>query len=469
MDAVRKIISEMSVEEKASLCSGQGVWNTQGIGRINVRSLHMSDGPHGVRIEGVKATCFPAACLTAASFDKNLMEEIGAAIGRECRSHNVDILLGPGLNIKRSPLGGRNFEYFSEDPVLSGYMAAGFVKGLQGEGVSACIKHYAANNQEYQRMVSDSIVSESALFDIYLKGFKIAVKESKPHCVMSSYNKINGKYVGEDNDLLNEVLRDKFGFDGVVISDWGSVNNRVNSLKGGLDIEMPSSSGVTDKLIIDAVNNKELPVEVLDKAAERILKLVFIHTENTRENSNCSQLNHLLAGKAASESAILLKNNGILPISKKIKKLAVIGEFAKKPRFQGGGSANINNDMLTDAYSCLEKHYGANKVVYSAGYNADSIKINQELINDAAKTAKEAETVVLFVGLPDFYESEGYDRENMRLPENHIKLIDAVIEANQNTVIALFNGGIVEMPFADKCAGLIEECTYSGFCDIIKK
>ncbi|MGG0724887.1 glycoside hydrolase family 3 C-terminal domain-containing protein [Bacillus mycoides] len=466
---IKKIISQMTLEEKASLCSGLDFWNTKGIERLEIPSIMVTDGPHGLRkqAEGadhlgiynsIPATCFPSAVGLASTWNKELIKQVGIALGEECQAENVGVLLGPGANIKRSPLCGRNFEYFSEDPYLSSQMAANHVKGVQSQGVGTSLKHFAANNQEHRRMSVDAIVDERTLREIYLASFEDVIKEAQPWTVMSAYNKVNGEYASENNYLLNDILKDEWGFEGFVVSDWGAVNERVASLANGLELEMPSSFGIGEKKIVDAVNCGELSVEKLDQAAERLLYIIFKAYDNQLENAVYSKdAHHQLAREVASESMVMLKNeDSILPL-KKEGTVAVIGGFAKQPRFQGGGSSHINPTKLESILEEIETVSGGKtNILFAQGYDIASDDVNESMVNEAKKIAERADTAVLFVGLPDRYESEGFDRKHLQMPENHVQLIEAIAEVQSNIVVVLSNGAPIEMPWIGKVKGILE-------------
>jgi beta-glucosidase len=466
---IKEIISKMTLEEKAGLCSGLNFWETKPIERLGVPSIMMTDGPHGLRkVEtgpgdrnSVPSTCFPPAVLTACSFDRELLKEMGAAIGDEGLSENVRIVLGPGVNIKRSPLCGRNFEYFSEDPYLAGEMAAAFIKGVQSKGVGTSLKHYAANNQETRRWSSDSRIDERTLREIYLPAFKKAVEDAQPTTVMCSYNRVNGEYASESYRLLTEILRDEWGFEGVVVSDWGAVNDRVKGLAAGLELEMPGiAEPSNDAFIVEAVRSGELPEATLDLAVERLLKLL----ERVR-GENADKINveskpfdkdkhNALACRIATESMVLLKNsNKLLPLEKKAN-IAFIGEFAEKPRYQGAGSSQVNPSYITSALDAAEKYA---KITYCKGYTTNNCDEPDDALQAGAVTvAKTADVCVLFVGLPPAFESEGYDRTHMRLPDGQNSLVEAVAEVNPNVVVVLHNGSPVEMPWLDKVSCVLE-------------
>ncbi|MGE7874664.1 glycoside hydrolase family 3 C-terminal domain-containing protein [Bacillus paramycoides] len=466
---IKKIISQMTLEEKASLCSGLDFWNTKGIERLGIPSIMVTDGPHGLRkqAEGadhlgiynsIPSTCFPSAVGLASTWNKELINQVGVALGEECQAENVGVLLGPGANIKRSPLCGRNFEYFSEDPYLSSQMAANHVKGVQSQGIGTSLKHFAANNQEHRRMSVDAIVDERTLREIYLASFEDVIKEAQPWTVMSAYNKVNGEYASENNYLLNDILKDEWGFEGFVVSDWGAVNERVESLANGLELEMPSSFGIGEKKIVDAVNGGELSVEKLDQAVERLLNIIFKAYDNQLENAVYSKdAHHQLAREVASESMVMLQNeDSILPL-KKEGTVAVIGGFAKQPRYQGGGSSHINPTKLESILEEIETVSGEKtNILFAQGYDLASDDIDGNMINEAKKAAERADTAVLFVGLPDRYESEGFDRKHLQMPENHVQLIEAIAEVQSNIVVVLSNGAPIEMPWIGKVKGILE-------------
>lgn len=461
---IKGIIREMTLEEKAGMCSGKDFWHLKGVERLGIPEVMVSDGPHGLRKqaaeadhlglnESIKAVCFPTACATACSFDRDLLEEMGERIGDECQAEDLSVILGPAVNIKRSPLCGRNFEYFSEDPYLASQMAAAHIKGVQSKNVGTSIKHFAANNQEHRRMSCSSEVDERTLREIYLAAFETAIKEAKPDTVMCSYNRINGEFASENHWLLTEVLRDEWGFDGYVMSDWGAVNDRVKGLKAGLELEMPASGGTTDKEIVEAVKNGELDEAVLDRAVERILNIVFKFADNRQEGKFDKEEDHKLAAKIEAESMVLLKNEGVLPLPTQGKKIAFIGKFAEAPRFQGGGSSHINSFKITGALEAVKE---VAQVTYAQGYDIKEDVIDQDMLNQAVETAKEADVAVIFAGLPDAFESEGYDRSHMRMPQCQNTLISEIAKVQENVVVVLHNGSPVEMPWADEVKGILE-------------
>ncbi len=467
---IKKIISEMTLEEKAGLCSGLDFWHTKGVKRLGIPSIMMADGPHGLRKQAeemehlginasVPATCFPSGATLACSWDRKLIEKVGIAVGEECQAEGVSIILGPSANIKRSPLCGRNFEYLSEDPYLSSQMAEYHIKGVQSQGVGTSLKHFTANNQEHRRMTVDTIVDERTLREIYLASFEEAVKQTQPWTVMCAYNKVNGEYCSENKYLLTNILKDEWGHKGFVVSDWEAVNERVKGLEAGLELEMPSSGGIGDKKIIKAVESGQLDEKVLNKAVERLLTVIFKAKNNKKENASYDKdEHHQLAREVAGECMVLLKNeDNILPLKKK-GTIALIGGFAKISRYQGGGSSHINPTKIDNAHDEMVKIAGNSiKITYAQGYPIDSDEIDESLINEAKEAAKNTDVAVVFVGLPERYESEGYDRNHMDIPESHKNLIEAVAEVQKNIVVVLSNGAPIEMPWVDKVKGIVEE------------
>jgi beta-glucosidase len=454
---IAECIAQMTLEEKAGLCSGAGNWTLKSVERLDVPQITVTDGPHGLRLQksgegahSVKAVCFPPGCASACSFDTALLEEIGAAIAAHCREEKVDVILGPAVNIKRSPLGGRNFEYYSEDPLLAGELAAAFIRGVQKNGVGTSIKHFLANNQETRRLSGSAEVEERTLREIYMPAFEIAVKKAKPWTVMSSYNKINGEYVSDSGEYLTDVLRGEWGFDGVVVSDWGAVNNRVTNLKAGLDLEMPYSGGERDTEIAEAVRSGRLDEAVLDRAVARILKLIARCTAELEKPPFDLEASHAIASRAAAESAVLLKNEGgVLPLREGTK-VAFIGKYAEMPRFQGGGSSHINPYKVASALSCAPKG-----VLFARGFDDATEEIDESLLREAVDTAKEAEVAIIFAGLPEWKESESFDRRDMRLPNGQNELISRVAAACRRVVVVLHNGSPVEMPWINDVAAVL--------------
>lgn len=465
---LKKIVSEMTLEEKAGMCSGLDFWHLKEVEHLGIPKVMVSDGPHGLRKQdekgdhlgindSIKAVCFPPAVLSACSFDRGLMEEMGKAIGREAQANDVSVVLGPAVNIKRSPLCGRNFEYYSEDPYLAGEIAAAFVKGVQSQHVGTSIKHFAANNQEYRRMSSSSEVDERTLREIYFPAFETAVKKAQPYTFMCSYNQINGTFASENKWLLTDVLRGEWGFKGYVMSDWGAVNDRVKGLEAGLELEMPASGGDNDAMIVKAVKDGALEEKILDQAVERILRIIFEYADHRKPQEFTMEKDHEEAQHIAEESMVLLKNeNHILPL-KTSEKAAFIGGFARNPRFQGGGSSHINCFKTTNVLDSVP--YDA-QVVYAEGFPADRDFYDKALADEAVKAAAEADKAVIFAGLPESFESEGYDRSHMRLPKCQNRLITEILKVQPNTVIVLHNGSPVEMPWLGEIKGLLE--TYLG-------
>lgn len=458
---IDKIIDALTVEEKASLCSGQNAWSTRAIERLGIASITLSDGPHGLRKQpgdgdflginvSLPATCFPSACTTASSWNRDLLRQIGVALGEECLQEQVSILLGPGVNIKRNPLGGRNFEYFSEDPLLTGELACAFIEGLQSQGVGASIKHFAANNQETQRMTINTLVDERTLREIYLPAFSKAVKQTRPWTVMAAYNQLNGVYCSENAMLLSTILREEWGFEGVVVTDWGACNDRVAGLKAGQDLEMPGGGRDNHQYIVEAIQRGKLPEAVLNQTVRRLLELTVPAQNNQHANG---EAHHQLARQAATQSAVLLKNEGnILPLAP-IAKLAVIGNLAQKMRYQGSGSSLVNPLRLEHPLDVLVER--GIKVTYAPGYPRLSADVDEGLLAEARQVAQGAETVVVFLGLTDLAESEGFDRTHMRLPDNQQALIERLATVHNNLIVVLFGGSPIEMPWISKVKAVL--------------
>ncbi|MFW6035622.1 MAG: glycoside hydrolase family 3 C-terminal domain-containing protein [Halothermotrichaceae bacterium] len=476
MNDIKEKILKMTLEEKAALCSGANFWKTKEIGSVNIPSIMMADGPHGLRVvdestgmgNSRPATCFPTASALASSWDRELIGKIGKALAAECKDQGVDILLGPGVNIKRTPLCGRNFEYFSEDPYLAGELAVSYVDNVQKKGVGTSLKHYAANNQEHKRFYVNSIIDERTLREIYLPAFEKIVKECQPWTVMCAYNRINGIFGSENQYLLTDILREEWGFEGLVVSDWGAVHNRVKGITAGLDLEMPGTSPLNDQKLIDAVKTGQLSEKVLDKTCERILKIVFKVVEETKKADDKNhvnyQENHTLARKAAAESMVLLKNeDNILPLdTDDIDTLAVIGKMALEPRYEGGGSSKVNAVKVDIPLEEIKKL--ANRKIsinYTDGYTMKD-KLDMSLLEEAIELAEKVDRVIIFAGTTEEIESEGYDRKDLCLPENQVELIKAVTEVQPNTVVALNNGSAVDMSsWIDKVPALLE-CWLTG-------
>lgn len=465
--------SDLTLEEKAALTSGADFWTTKAVDRVGIRSVMMTDGPHGLRKQAggtdhlglassVPATCFPPAVGIGSSWDPELIERVGAAIGVEAAIEDVAVVLGPGINIKRSPLCGRNFEYFSEDPIVSGVLGAASVRGVQSQGVGTSLKHFAANNQEFDRMRASSDVDPRPLREIYLRGFERVVKDAAPWTVMCSYNKLNGVWTSEDPWLLTSVLRDDWGFDGLVVSDWGAVNDRVAGVAAGLDLEMPASGGRTDAQLVDAVRAGTLAESVLDTAAARAIDLVRKAGERPAVTGPLDvDAHHALAREAAGRSIVLLKNEGsILPLAPE-QKVAVIGAFATEPRFQGAGSSLINPTRVDAALDEL-RAVGGDNVSHAAGFAVEGGAVSasgraaEELRAEAVAAAEAADVAVVFLGLPAAEESEGFDRDHIDLPADQLALLDAVLAANPRTVVVLSNGGVVALPFAERVPAIVE-------------
>lgn len=462
----RVLIAQMTLEEKAGLCSGRDFWSTKPVERLGVPSIFMTDGPHGLRkasgsdiSQSVPATCFPTASGLASTWNRDLLREVGAAIGAECQANDVQILLGPGINMKRSPLGGRNFEYFSEDPVLAGHLGTAFIQGVQSQGVGTSLKHFAANNQEFERMSMTSNVDERALHEIYFPAFEMAVKEAQPWTIMCAYNQLNGVYCAENEWLLDQVLRRDWGFKGIVVSDWGAVNDRPLGIQAGLNLEMPGNGGFNDRQILAAVHSGRLSEARLDEMATEVLALVLRAKAAHRPNVKFDvQQHHELARKASGEAIVLLKNqDGVLPINPAhSKKIAILGAFAKTPRFQGAGSSVINATQVSNAYDEMSRLLGKQALLsYAPGYALEA-STSEAMLAEARRQAKAADVAVVFIGLPDSYESEGYDRSNLDLPAAHNQLVEAVASVQPNVVVVLLNGSAVAMPWTARVKGILE-------------
>ncbi len=458
------LLRNLTLEEKAGLCSGRNFWWTKAVERLGLPTVMVSDGPHGLRkqdsegdhlgmSESVEAVCFPTGAALAASFDRELTGRLGRLIGREGRAEKLHTVLGPAINIKRSPLCGRNFEYLSEDPFLAGELSAAFVSEVQSQNVGVCVKHYAANNQEYRRMSTDTVVSERALREIYLAAFEKTVKEARPWSLMCAYNLINGTYCCENSWLLDDVLRKEWGFDGIVMTDWGAMNDRVRSLRAGLNLEMPSSRGHNDKKIVAAVEQGELEIAELDRRVEELLHWIEKGLSDEPAVSGYDrEAHHAVAREAAAECAVLLKNdNGLLPLSKTAD-VVFIGSFAASPRYQGGGSSYINAFKVSNA---VEAAKGTADITYEPGWQPDGETGDPSLLDKAVKSASKAAAAVVFAGLPDSYESEGYDRTHLNMPACQNELIAAVCAVQPNTIVVLHTGSPVVMPWLDKVPAIL--------------
>jgi beta-glucosidase len=465
-----ELVAQMTLEEKASLCSGKDCWNLKDIGRLGLESIMVDDGPHGLRKQvgstdnlgigdSLPAVCFPTASAMACSFDVEMAREVGRAIAEECLQEEVSVILGPGVNQKRSPLCGRNFEYYSEDPLVSGEMAAGMIQGVQSIGIGTSLKHFAVNNQERRRMTIDAVVDERALRETYLKAFEIAVKKGRPNTVMCAYNRLNGEYCSENQELLTKILREEWGFDGLVVSDWGAVNNRSLGIMAGMDLEMPGSMGINDTKLMAAVRNGSLSEEKLDQSARRITELILSQMEAKRKNYRYdANKHHDLSVKAAEQSIVMLKNvDDILP-GRTDQRVAVIGAFAKTPRYQGAGSSKLHPIKVENAFDVFQE--SGLDITYAKGYylgkeSKEGQGKEAELIKEACEAAKGKDIVYVFAGLPEGHESEGYDRTTMAMPQLHNRLIVAVAECNPNVVVILHGGAPVELPWYDKVKGIL--------------
>ena len=459
---IERIIRELTIEEKVALVAGTDFMFTNPVRRLGIPSLRMSDGPHGLRVQkeggdnGVSAsepaTSFPTAATVASSWEPENARKMGAAIGKEAHKYGIHVVLGPGANIKRNPLAGRNFEYFSEDPYLAGKMAAAEVRGIQNEGVGVSVKHFALNNAENFRFMGNSVADERAIREIYLKVFEMVVKEAHPATMMCAYNAINGEYCSQNKWLLTDVLRKEWGFDGLVMTDWGAMHDRVKSLQAGLDLEMPGDTAICRKWILDGVKDGSLPIEALDEAVKNVLTLVERYVRPHRDDCDF-ETNDRLACEIAEDSAVLLKNDGILPLDEK-EKLFVCGDLFEKMRYQGAGSSMINPTKLTtprDAFDAMGVRY-----TYARGYAENSTTTNGALLREALEGAKKYPKVLVFTGLTDYVESEGCDREDMKLPENQLALIEGLVKDNKQVIVVLFGGSPVELPFAEQVSAILD-------------
>jgi beta-glucosidase len=469
-EKIDNLVSQMTLEEKASMTSGRDAWSTQPIERLDIPFIWMADGPHGLRRapttylwgygDQAPATCFPTASALSATWDMDLLEEVGSALGTEANALGVDLLLGPGINIKRSPLAGRNFEYFSEDPILSGKLGAAYINGVQSQGVGATAKHYVANNVETQRMWANSSVDERTLQEVYMTPFEIAVKEAQPWSVMACYNRVQGEYGTESVRLLTDKLKNEWGFKGFVVSDWDAVVDRVQGIRAGMHLEMPGKPArITNKMIVEAIKNNELDEKQLDAMVKDILRIVFLAQDNQQEPTDIKvEEHHQLARKVAAEAMTLLKNsNKLLPLDKsEYQKIAVIGEFAENPRYQGNGSSQVKPTKLDKFIDVIREEYGQGvEISYSAGYSLSNDD-DLSLIAEAAKVAEQADVAIVLAGLPLSYESEGIDRKHIDLPPSHNQLISAVAKAQPNTAVALINGTAIAMPWVDEVSAILE-------------
>lgn len=459
----KELIEKMTLEEKASLTSGLDFWHTKPIDRLGIPSMMLTDGPHGLRKQSAKtdhlglnksvpSTCYPTASALANSWDEALIEETGRHLGLEAAAEQVSVLLGPGCNIKRNPLCGRNFEYFSEDPFLSGKCAAAMIRGIQSNGISACVKHFAANSQELRRMSCDSVVDERTLREIYLPSFEMAVKEGGVRCLMTSYNRVNGEYANENTHLLKDILYGEWGYDGVVVTDWGGNNDRAAALIAGDNLEMPYSGGETDAQLVQAVKDGTLDEAVLDERIDKLLDLIFTSKKALDYKHYDKNEHHDFAARAAAETAVLLKNDGILPLAKG-KKVAVIGDFAAKPRYQGAGSSLVNPTKLEIPLDCLRRE-GIQTIGFERGFKRGGGR-SFKLVSKACELAMQADTVLVYLGLDEGGEAEGLDRSDMRLPDNQLALLDALYSVNKNIVVILSCGCAVEMQWDEKVRAVV--------------
>lgn len=467
---IKELVSRMTLEEKASLCSGLDFWHTKGVERLGIPSEMVSDGPHGLRKQddkadhlgindSIQAVCFPAGCATASSFNRELVTKLGETLGEECQAENVSTILGPAMNIKRSPLCGRNFEYYSEDPLVSTEMAGALVHGVQSKHIGTSPKHFMANNQEYHRLTSSSEMDERTMREIYLASFEGMVKKEKPWTIMNAYNKLNGTYLCENKEMLTDVLRREWGFDGYVMTDWGAMNDRVEALKAGCNLEMPSCEGATDAEIVAAVQDGTLDESVLDKSCEEYLNVIFKYEENRDKNAVFQrEKDHETAREIEEECIVLLKNeDALLPLSAD-KKVAFIGKYAEEPRYQGGGSSHINSFKTESAMDAVEFLATVKKenITFAKGFDDVEDKADEALAAKAVEAAANADVAVIFAGLPDSFESEGYDRTSMELPKCQNRLIEAVAEIQKNVVVVLHNGSPVETPWAESVNAILE-------------
>ena len=462
----QEVLNQMTLEEKAAFCSGRDFWHTKALERLSVPSVMMCDGPHGLRKQegegdhlginkSIETVCYPTAAALASSFDREVMRQLGEALGRECQAEDVAMLLGPGLNIKRSPLCGRNFEYFSEDPFLAGEIGAAYVQALQGEGVAACAKHFACNNQETLRMSGSSDLDERTLREIYLPAFEAVVRKGKVRSLMCAYNAVNGVFCAENRELLTEILRDEWHSDAFVVTDWGAVKGRAKGVAAGLDLEMPGGPNATGEEIVKAVREGTLSEADLDRAVLRLLRFVSDCAEQRKPETKADrEAYRKLARKLAAECAVLMKNDGALPLQEQ-QSVVFIGEFAQSPRYQGAGSSHINVPHPVGALEAVQ-----NTVPYARGYDSRSEKTDPVLLREAVEAAGKADVPVIFAGLPEAFETEGADRDHMRLPDNQNELIAAVAAVNPNTVVVLHGGSHVELPWLSRVNALL--CVYLG-------
>lgn len=477
----QEVVADLDLATKVRLLSGRGFWALEALPEHGIDGIIVTDGPHGLRCQSnasdhlgvapaLPATCFPTAAALGSSWDVELLHEVGEALALEAIEQGVSVVLGPGLNLKRHPAGGRSFEYLSEDPLLSGRLAAALVRGVQSHEVGTSAKHYAVNNQESHRLVVDAIVDERTLRELYLSSFEIVVTEAEPWTVMCAYNKVNGTYASEHTELLTTILRDEWGFDGLVMTDWGAANDRVAGIAAGLDLEMPSSHGAYDAEVVAAVRDGRLDESAVDRCARRVVELLLrarrdgdraaVDRATVDRAAVDEAAHHDLARRAAAAGSVLLRNESeLLPLSRSAD-VAVIGEFAQQPRYQGAGSSQVNPRRLDRAIDRICE-LSSGSVTYCAGYDAASGETTPELLDEAVASALDAEVVVLFAGLPSRDESEGFDRAHLDLPEGHLRLIEAVAATPTPVVVVLNNGGVVHLPWADRVEALLE-CWLGG-------
>lgn len=476
LDEAAAVVARLDAETRVRLLSGRGFWALEPLSELGIDGIVVADGPHGLRCQvtagdhlgltpAQPATCFPTAAALGSSWDVDLLAEIGLAIAEEARALGVSVVLGPGLNLKRHPAGGRCFEYLSEDPLLGGRLAAAMVRGIQSQGIGTSVKHYAVNNQESHRLVVDAVVDERTMRELYLRGFEIVVKESSPWTVMCSYNKVNGTYASEHRELLTTILRDEWGFDGLVMSDWGATNDRVAAIRAGLDLEMPGSRGAFDDEVLDAVRERRLDESDLDACATRVVDLLRraapARIEQGEHADPRHDVHHTLARRAAAGGAVLLLNDGVLPLRAE-GRIAVVGAFATEPRYQGAGSSQVNPTRLDRALDEMRRRVGdAATVTYAAGYDPRTGGSDPEQLRSAVAAARDADVVVVFAGLPASWESEGFDRTTLDLPEDQVRLIETLSAMPAPVVVVMNNGGVVHMPWADRVAAVLE-CWLGG-------
>lgn len=464
---VKKQLEKLAIEEKIKLCSGADFWHTEAVEKLGLPRIMMCDGPHGLRKqegegdhlginESIKTVCYPTASALASSFDTEVLESLGEALGEECHAEQVRMLLGPGLNIKRSPLCGRNFEYFSEDPYLTGMLAAAYINALQKKGVAACVKHFAVNNQETLRMSGSSNLDERTLYEIYLPAFEMAVKDGKTRSVMCAYNAVNGDYCAENKMLLTDILRDKWGFEGFVVTDWGAAKDAAKGVKAGLDLVMPGGYGAHEAALGKALQDGELTEEELNQAAGNVLTFIYDAADKISEDTEINRLQYSeLSADISAQCAVLLKNEALLPLDKNAK-AAFIGAFAEQPRYQGSGSSYVNAMRVTSAIEAA----GVYDVTYAKGYEANEEKTDENLLREAVAVAAKAEIAVVFAGLPDSFESEGFDRETLAMPENQNELIREIAKVQKNIVVVLHGGSCMLLPWLDDVKAVL--CMHLG-------